>query len=101
MRVLAPGHRGHAAPGPACGRPRPRPVPVPRLLAERPADLDELDVGIAERDVPPPLEVEVVAEDRRLLADVQGDDAAVGGFDEGVDALLARDAGVEVTRRLE
>jgi len=40
------------------------------LLAERVADLAELGVGIAERDVPSTVEVEVVAQDRRLLGGV-------------------------------
>jgi hypothetical protein len=52
-----------------------RPLPVLSssgavLLAERAADLAELHLWIAERDIPATLEVEVVAQDGGLLADI-------------------------------
>src|SRR5215212_1615071 len=71
------------------------------LATERCADLAELHLWIAERDIPATLEVEVVAENRGLLADIQYDEPAVRGFDERIDALLARNARVKIARRLE
>src|SRR4029453_5465420 len=78
---------------------------VPVLQTERVTDLAELHRWIAKRDIPTTPEVEILARRRDqvlgLLGDIQEDDASVRKLDERIDALLPRNARVEIARGLE
>src|SRR5215217_7833749 len=76
-----------------------------QLQTEGTADLAELHGRVAQGDVPAPAEREVLAGSHRevlgLLTGIEHDDPAVRALDQRVDSLLPRDAGVQLTRRLE
>src|SRR4051812_38765830 len=80
---------------------RPRSPPDAVLHTERATDFAELHLRIAERDIPAALEVEIFRENGHLLAHVQYYERSIGGLDERIDALLLRDARVEVARGVE
>ena len=68
------------------------------LQAERVTDLAELHRGIAKGDIPTTPEVEILVQNRHLLADVQDDEPAVGGLDERIDTLLLGNARVDLLK---